>query len=658
MAAAFSAAGGLFATLGGDGHLRVYDTASAALRFDVVADLTDPACCMAWQSLSSPAPRPTKASKRKRRSAAPRIEEVQESAHLVLGSSQGKVVLVHAANAEQTVLGQEHSGRVNGAAWAGANGCLYTCSSDGTIVEWADHDGRTAKQTSWLADKRSVTAVARGATDETLLSAGSHIKLWDLESKTELHKFNGHEQAVSVLVAAPHGVAFSGVYGDPTDTFVGVWSLGDDRSKKSTAMLRASGAVSHVCVDTTVEEGTLRALSVTDGCIEVFSAVLPAKRLKQPIEPAGSISLTTGDVPSAPVPVLATMFDHHDPAHRLILARGSALAPVFETVDYAADKGDVHTLKLTREAPATGLLAPAQTLRKRGSKGAERMVGIVDGAAAAGKAGKRARVVPEEKTLAEQIKALELGESGDTSAPTAKAAKPGAQPMAGSLAQMLVQALHSNDNALLEECLSNSNVTTVQSTVARLPKEYVVRFLSGMVSKVQAKPARGLTLLVWIRAVLVVHTSYLMTVPDLASVLASLYSLIDARLNVFPKLLRLSGRLELMLSQVTIVCIFRVNSWLVWSRCRLFTPFPCDTHVKQIAAEEQQDGDEAFQVPVVRYHEEDTEDEDDDMGLLSDEDDEENWEDIDDSESDSENEDEDYDEEEEDDDDDDDEDDE
>lgn len=37
---------------------------------------------------------------------------------------------------------------------------------------------------------------------------------------------------------------------------------------------------------------------------------------------------------------------------------------------------------------------------------------------------------------------------------------------------------------------------------------------------VQARPNRGPMLMVWIRAVLVVHTSYLMTVPDLARVLS------------------------------------------------------------------------------------------------------------------------------------------
>ena len=45
---------------------------------------------------------------------------------------------------------------------------------------------------------------------------------------------------------------------------------------------------------------------------------------------------------------------------------------------------------------------------------------------------------------------------------------------------------------------------------------------------------------------------YLMTVPDLPKVLAGMYNLVDSRLAVFPRLLKLCGRLDLLLSQVVL----------------------------------------------------------------------------------------------------------
>merc|ERR1711934_351565 len=53
------------------------------------------------------------------------------------------------------------------------------------------------------------------------------------------------------------------------------------------------------------------------------------------------------------------------------------------------------------------------------------------------------------------------------------------------------------------------------------------------------------------RALLSIHTAYLMSVPDLAKVIRNLYGLIEARLAVYPRLLKLSGRLDLMLSHVS-----------------------------------------------------------------------------------------------------------
>lgn len=54
--------------------------------------------------------------------------------------------------------------------------------------------------------------------------------------------------------------------------------------------------------------------------------------------------------------------------------------------------------------------------------------------------------------------------------------------------------------------------------VSRLPPVLAVKFLTDIVAKLEARPNRGALLMVWIRAVLLVHASYLMTVPDLPKV--------------------------------------------------------------------------------------------------------------------------------------------
>jgi Dip2/Utp12 family protein len=88
----------------------------------------------------------------------------------------------------------------------------------------------------------------------------------------------------------------------------------------------------------------------------------------------------------------------------------------------------------------------------------------------------------------------------------------------------------------------------VTKTVQRLSSTHAVVLLTSLVDKFRGSPARAAALSVWVRAVFVHHTAHLMTVPDIIPTLSPLYQTIDARLAVFKRLLRLSGRLEIVLA--------------------------------------------------------------------------------------------------------------
>lgn len=120
----------------------------------------------------------------------------------------------------------------------------------------------------------------------------------------------------------------------------------------------------------------------------------------------------------------------------------------------------------------------------------------------------------------------------------------------GGLTAVLSQALHSGDDTSLELCLSYSDATVITNTLSRLPATYVVPFLTKCVAKLQAKPTRGAQLIPWIKSLLTCHTGYLLSLPDLLDRLASLYTLLDSRLTVYKKLLKLSGRLDLLMAQL------------------------------------------------------------------------------------------------------------
>jgi len=100
-----------------------------------------------------------------------------------------------------------------------------------------------------------------------------------------------------------------------------------------------------------------------------------------------------------------------------------------------------------------------------------------------------------------------------------------------SLARTLVQALHSADTRLLETCLLHTDERVVMNTVRRLPPQLAVPLLNACVERLGrgarastgkgrgggASAQRGMGLVKWVRAVLVVHTAHLMTVSSLAT---------------------------------------------------------------------------------------------------------------------------------------------
>merc|ERR1711920_603607 len=116
---------------------------------------------------------------------------------------------------------------------------------------------------------------------------------------------------------------------------------------------------------------------------------------------------------------------------------------------------------------------------------------------------------------------------------------------------VLEQALKTKDNDMLEYVLRVQDRKMIEATVERLPPTKVLTFLTKVVDKFEKRPSRGSVLCVWIRTILMAHTSYLMTVPDLVESLSALYQTLEVRLRVFQDLWKLSGRLDLVMDQIS-----------------------------------------------------------------------------------------------------------
>lgn len=145
-------------------------------------------------------------------------------------------------------------------------------------------------------------------------------------------------------------------------------------------------------------------------------------------------------------------------------------------------------------------------------------------------------------TLAQRLRGLKVvkpgkapitaGEDDDAMDEDAPAVPSAAEPVfdlapSASLTQTLVQALHSSDRGLLESCLAHTDAKLIRNTVKRLPAQLVLPLVESLVERLgrskrgygagsgAANVLRGRALVQWLRAVLVVHVSYLVTVRSL-----------------------------------------------------------------------------------------------------------------------------------------------
>ncbi|KAI6047320.1 hypothetical protein EDC04DRAFT_2556539 [Pisolithus marmoratus] len=135
---------------------------------------------------------------------------------------------------------------------------------------------------------------------------------------------------------------------------------------------------------------------------------------------------------------------------------------------------------------------------------------------------------------------------------------------AHSLTRTLIQALHSSDSRLLETCLNHSDTSLIRNTVRRLPPQLCLPLLLACVEKLArgaraanmkgggggASSQRATVLITWIKTTLTVHSSHLMTMPDLVARLAGLHATLTSRLALQDSLLSLNGKLDMVLCQI------------------------------------------------------------------------------------------------------------
>ena len=545
----FDAEGDALAVLSADGRLKLWDAATGKQR----QQYTEPDHLV--QSYTSLAWAP--AGKRHGKKRAKKAKASPPSL-IALGTDDGVAVLWDLVRAEVVQrFGAEdatgHTGRVNDVLFSPDGATLYTCAEDKRVMTWDVGTG-TATGKPLKAGKSAAHRMAVTTDGDVLAVAGLQIKLWDTSSRKSSRRLSGHALPVTCIAFSPDGQLLVSGCGD---RFLSIWDASPE--SESTAALLALSM-----------EGTPLSACIAEpggGAHELLCMDDTGAATVWRIE--GKVG--EGTPPKCTVRVDSAADDGADSdalfaagfagSGQIALAHGSEMKPMIRRTTYVSAEGTLADVSVPAVGAAGVLIsddAAASAKRARTDSGQVTVLGAADMPTSArvsvGGASAEAGAESEELSLGERVDRMALDrdeEDGEEDGAAPRRRKGGAAaPTAGSLASLLVQALQSDDSALLGECLGVTDPRTIAATVGRLPSSCVHPLLITLVEKFQSRPHKSHMLVAWIREILLAHASYLITVPNLLDSLAGLYQTVDSRLASFKRLNKLSGRLELLLAQV------------------------------------------------------------------------------------------------------------
>ncbi|XP_062215881.1 uncharacterized protein LOC133916284 isoform X2 [Phragmites australis] len=227
----FSPAADFLALSSGDGRIKVWDAVrgrlqtefadipavevgalSEAKRGHLALDYT----CMKWVQLSS---------KKKRKAG---------SSLLVLGTGSGDVLALDVAAGQwKWRLSDCHPGGVTAVAYSKHGRIVYTAGTDGMVCKIDATDGSVLGK--FKSSSKAISALAVSSDGNILATAAGQLRTIDTSDNKKIQKFSGHPVAVRSMVFSNDGqyVLSSGI----GERYIAIWKLSGGKTQSSSCIL-------------------------------------------------------------------------------------------------------------------------------------------------------------------------------------------------------------------------------------------------------------------------------------------------------------------------------------------------------------------------------------------------------------------------------------
>ncbi|XP_053683367.1 WD repeat-containing protein 43 [Sabethes cyaneus] len=532
----FSRDGKFFAFINSQGKFVVYEVETGRVCQEYIPNLhlNVPCTCFAWIEIGSGG---GQSAKKKKKRASRGDESVQT--FIAFGTSSGTVALYGLASSkiERTFKGAGHSGPITAICAETGEDELYTAGADGKVIEWSLSQCEQKKVYNVGFEKLTCLAVV--SKGETLLTGARQLKLWNMQSEEVGKSFVGHTSNVArieKIVGNDDKVYF--LTSSINDRNVSLWSLeGDGRS--AVGIFSMDDAPEYI--STRMVNSKLHLVTVSkSGMAHYYIKNLEKISGNKPIKANHTYEValdTTGSgskaVDRLPIYTASVAFSPNQ--EQLLVGYGTEINIKFEQM---AIQKDVKQNVIIREQTAFSKRKEDKTLKSK--------TPTVDNATA--------EFLNPVNASRKSLKTLEIPMEARLENLTLAASDSTAKGKDGqkNMAHLLIQGLHSKDAAILRNVFSRNDPDVIARTAERIPAQYVSVLLDEISGLMQKKTVHVATAICWLKALIHSHASQLMALgsENLLSNFGTCLGIIEYRVEHANSLSKLSGRLDLLVSQI------------------------------------------------------------------------------------------------------------
>ncbi|KAI8035678.1 hypothetical protein M5D96_011428 [Drosophila gunungcola] len=495
----FSPNGGhLFASVDEQGILRIWDTETNTLKQEFTPNLqvSGPCTALTWISVASPRPK-------KSRKSLPTQDAAGEQLQIALGTLKGSVVIYSLSEGKiaRTLSGDSHDGAITSIAYDNA-GHLYTVGVDCRAVVWSLSEERSVAE--WQVGPEKPQNIAYLQKSRTLAVGSRQLKVYDVKTKDLVETFTGHSGEINAIssVSGPDGTEFV-LTTAKMERVICFWKVDKKGKNKPSACTLLMEDLAYCLTSEVRDDGQLRVASVTrNGNIHIYLLNVNSLSAEKFVKPKVSLQIVSDGAETVePIFAVAAHFvTDSTRSHEILFGYGNRQQLQFER--FTPNYGE--KLNVIVRADPKKLYAKKKGKEQLGFQAATKVQKpIVNQKSVEYNSAlpifqkKVQNDVPMEARLQHlKIHGTKLS---------------GGKLLTQSKTQLLMQALHSKDQTMIQAVLGTQDTETIQLTLDRLPLEYVSPLVNELSILLQGKHANVSSALRWLRVLASTHTSVMMS---------------------------------------------------------------------------------------------------------------------------------------------------